>query len=111
MSSQTFFTTQRDLAKLVPIDKILMTRHVATAVKDMGGSVSGKSFKGDPANHGFPLARMYNMCDTFNTCVRVPPVTVTPITSKGETYYRIIDGRHRFACSIVNDYTHIPIKK
>ena len=102
----TNFSVNTDDYTLIEINKILMTKPINEAVKFYGGSIKGFGFKGAPGHGGFALSRMNRMIDAFNNQIELSPVIIREHKSTG--YYIIVDGRHRFASSILSGYTHIP---
>jgi hypothetical protein len=110
----------------IPINRIVLTNPIREAIHDnyrefiireygltreKAGELANcmtdtmlKDFKRLPnssKSHGFRLPRMGNQQPLDL------PIEVRPILSKGETYYGIQDGRHRFVKRILRGYTEI----
>ena len=91
--------------KLIPVHKVLISKPVVTAVRSQTVYTFKGSFLKDPSPVPFPLSRMSDVGSVFDKTY-LPPVTLTPYGTTG--YYQIVDGRHRFALSLVNGMTHVP---
>lgn len=88
----------------IPVRSILIQKHIAAAVRAYGGCV--KEFKGDPTSPPVcPLNRMEHVLEGMRDGVQLPPIKVKQYLSTG--YYCVLDGRHRFAASIVLGCTDI----
>ena len=91
----------------IGLDKILLTDHIVTAIRTYGGKLDNTSKKGIRID-AFPLNRMGRMHDAFQKNVRLEPIVIQkhPVHTD---YYHVIQGRHRFAMSVVAGYTHISV--
>jgi len=91
----------------IPVSRILMQKHIADAVRAYGGGLKG--FKGDPTPPPVcPLNRMEHVLEGMRDGVQLPPIKVKQYLSTG--YYCVLDGRHRFAASIVLGCTDIRVE-
>jgi len=114
----TYNVTSRWDVQHIPVKEILISKPIATAVTASGGSISGMGFKADPKPAPAPLNRMENyfyetpsMVEAMKSGAKFPPIEVYVSKTVGDTtYYTIIQGRHRFASSIVVGYSHVPAK-
>ena len=86
------------------VKDIIMTRRIVEAVLSHKGSLNHTSHKAFTDN-SLPLTRIYNMQMQMKR-VKLPPVTLKMRGTTG--MYEIIDGRHRFVVSVLNNYKLIP---
>ena len=88
----------------VPIEKIAISKPIIAAIKNAGVSIK-KGTKIDPQSPSFgQLNRMHLFNSFFEDTY--PPVVLSQVGSS--SFYRIIDGRHRVACSIINEMSNVP---
>lgn len=86
--------------------KILLTKPIADAAKKLNPSITFSGMKADPSSSGFPLGRLEENAKLGIS--NIPSITVKAVNFKGETYYSVIDGRHRSAIAIANNLDSIP---
>jgi len=105
---------------VVPLGNVLITPQIATAIKKTFGVKTLRdisvlkhiAFKSDPTITGFvaPLNRLTEMLEIMSERkIPLPPIEVSIIKSTTGEYFQIINGRHRFAASIILGYNSIPI--
>ena len=97
----------------IDIRQILLTPEVIEAVKQYGVNLKGKGFKMDKPSRGFvaPLNRLLEMEDAFDSDIDLPPMEVRfSIVFNNVKYYSVLDGRHRFAMSIIKGLATVPVK-
>ena len=92
----------------VPLNKVLLTRSIVKAIKDYGGIVPSNSFW-DPDHRDLPLNRMNQNLSIEGDKL---PIIVHPLynVQNKQTFYQIIQGRHRYACAVIQNNTFIKIK-
>lgn len=92
----------------IPILNILMDPHIEEAVNKANVKLP-EGFIRDPDPTGFKLNKMQFVLSAMKNGIPLPPISVKIYdTINDKTYYSIIDGRHRFASSIILGYSLIP---
>ncbi len=91
---------------LVPISLLLLTKPIINAAKQAGANLKSLSIKMQPNEQGFALSRTNRVIDAMNNHLILPPIMIKKYNNT--SFYEIIDGRHRVAISLANNYTHIP---
>tara|TARA_B110000261_G_C12952015_1_gene304881 strand:- start:369 stop:689 length:321 start_codon:yes stop_codon:yes gene_type:complete len=88
----------------VPIGNIAISNPIISAIKNTGGTIK----KGTKIDSKSPSFGQLNRMAQFNNFLQdtYPPVVLSQIGSS--SFYRIIDGRHRVASSIVNNMSFVP---
>ena len=89
---------------LIPVANVLISDPIIKAIKKLGGVVPNDSLIDFQAPSFGVLGRLKCFLN-FKVDV-FPPVKLSKI--ENSEYYEIIDGRHRVACSIVNNFSKIP---
>jgi hypothetical protein len=102
----------KDNATIIKTNQILIRDAIVTAVKNRHGKDKLKGFKCDPdRKFETPLNRLDRVAQGMDEQVELPPVKVKLFREiRDVKYYRVIDGRHRFAMSIVNGYDELPVE-
>jgi hypothetical protein len=102
------FPTSNINAIYVPVEHILLTHAVYVVIKKIAKE---KLFYKDPYPSGFPLSldRIYSIMNAMLENIPLDAIHVKLIKTYNGNYYSIIDGRHRFACSILLCKKTIPI--
>ena len=85
----------------VDIDKILLSQPIINAVENLGKKIVNPNI--DPFAPAFGKLERLNSFNNFVNII-LPPV----VLKKYQNYYTIIDGRHRIALSLYNNFTQIP---
>ena len=99
-----FNHTNIDNIIYVPIGNIAISTPIINAIKKSGGTIK-KGTKIDPQSPSFgQLNRMRQFDNFFEDSY--PPVVLSQVGTS--SFYRIIDGRHRVASSIVYDMSFVP---
>ena len=115
-----FYKTKRGY-KTISVDKIMLTPAIVDSIRQHGGSLKNTSNKGY-RDGSFPLTRIDSIRQAFDT-INLDPIVITPydslsrtvvcktqssLTNNNDSYYKIVDGRHRFVASILASYDSIP---
>ena len=88
----------------IPIANVLISDPIIKAVKKLGGVVP-KNMLIDFQAPSFGVLGRLNSFSNFKMDI-FPPVKLSKI--ENSDYFEIIDGRHRVACSILNNFCKIP---
>lgn len=95
---------EKDNIIYVPIGNIAISKPIIAAIKNSGGTIK-KGTKIDPQSPSFGQLNRMEQFDNFLEDT-FPPVVLSQVGSS--SFYRIIDGRHRVACSTVNNMSFVP---
>ena len=101
---KTHYTTSRNKSIMIPIHNIAGSKPLFVQVREWNGRTKG--FKLDPHPRLTKLHKAKYYSPLQKSSKRLPPIVVRRILNT--RYFAIIDGNHRVAMSIVNDYTHVP---
>ena len=118
--NMSYYTCTDQDALVVPIKNILSTKpirdiiYTELQVQHFSDLLEIRSFcskvKKGKSNFTSPLNRFQEMHDLMTSGIALPPINVAVHGFGDEEYYEIIDGRHRFAVSVVLNFKEIPIK-
>jgi hypothetical protein len=97
-----------DKIVLVDLSNILITEHIINAAKQAGAyNLDILKLQMHPGiDICFKLNRIENMIKAMKIGIDLPPITI--IRYKNTQNYVILEGRHRVAISLANNYTCIP---
>lgn len=104
----THYTIEPDIKyEELSVQKVLITLPLIKVFKEHGIHIKNlTSAKIDPDGAPCPLSKMDDMKKMFDENTPLPPIVIKQ--HKATEYYSIIDGRHRFAMSIIVGYSIIP---
>lgn len=88
----------------IPTVNVLISEPIIKAVNKLGGVVP-KDMLIDFQAPSFGMLGRLNYFSNFRKDV-FPPIKISRV--ENSEYYEIIDGRHRVACSIVNNFSYLP---
>jgi hypothetical protein len=88
----------------IPTVNVLISEPIIKAVNKLGGAVP-KDMLIDFQAPSFGMLGRLNCFSNFRKDV-FPPIKISKV--ENSEYYEIIDGRHRVACSIVNNFSYLP---
>jgi hypothetical protein len=90
----------------IDVKKILITKNIVNAVKRINPNFKPSGFKGDPEPTVGELQRIGEYISRAKDVTDENPITVEPVGS----YYRITDGRHRFAQVLASGASTVNVK-
>ena len=109
----TNFSNSNTNIDIIPIDKIGISLEICDAVKFPNKNIDKDEILSMfPTDHlvrdiPYPLKRMDSIMEALNNDIPLPPISVT--RNSNQSYYNILNGRHRMAGSIINGYKNIPV--
>jgi len=96
--------TELSDVQYIPLANVLISKPIIIAVEKLGGHVPNNILIDYYAPSFGKLERL-NSFSNLNKLV-LPPVKLSKV--ENSEYYEIIDGRHRVAISIANNFSKIP---
>lgn len=102
----------------IDIDRILITRSIADTISvgiglgsfHAAAEALGLHFKGNPKTFSTPLNRIDRVINGMESHIPLDPIILRPVNTPSGTFYDVIDGRHRFAASVVLGFLFVPYK-
>ena len=110
---------EEEMHKIIDLRQILITQPIIDAVKGVNADINLDDFSISKGEQGFRLNRVNEIRNIkdFENFVNQNPILVKKLKGVGKKIdgnlvqlYEIIDGRHRFARSIIDGLNNIRVK-